>query len=270
MNPPMTESAHKGGQTERPLVLLTNDDGIDSPLLNRLADALESRVHCELLVLAPERQRSAMSHTITLHKPLRVEPRGHGRYAVSGTPVDCVYVGLMKLASRPLSLVISGPNDGYNLGTDVFYSGTVGAAMEGGLRGVPSLAVSVGRDPEPAVTDAVDLVCGLAQKIIHEPLPEGTVLNVNVPPASGGRVRWTSLGKRYYEDDVHERQDPRGRSYFWIGGGVAGIREIEGSDCQAVYQSIISISPLHLDLTRRGLLGSDAPRWAVTGFEFES
>jgi 5'-nucleotidase len=253
----------------RPLVLLTNDDGIDSPLLNQLGAALEERVGCELLVMAPERQRSAMSQTITLHKPLRVRKRGPGRFAVSGTPVDCVYVAVMKMASRPLSLVISGPNDGYNLGTDVFYSGTVGAALEGGLRGVPSIAVSVGREERPGTREAIDLVCGLAQGSLERPLPQGTVLNVNVPAGSGGKTRWTRLGKRFYEDDVHERQDPRGSSYYWIGGGVAGIREIPGSDCEAVYGGVISITPLHLDLTKEALIGQGRPDWRVEGFDFE-
>lgn len=254
--------------SDAPLVLLTNDDGIDSPLLLRLASALEERTPCEVLVLAPERQRSAMSQTITLHKPLRVSQRAERRYAISGTPVDCVYIAVTRLAPRPLSLVISGPNDGFNLGTDVFYSGTVGAALEGGLRGVPSLAVSVGREAAPAVSDAVDLVCGLAQRSIAEPLPEGTVLNVNVPANAQGRVRWTRLGKRYYEDDVQERRDPRNRAYFWIGGGVAGIGEIAGSDCEAVYNQEISVTPLQLNLTCEKLLGESRPKWQVEGFHF--
>ena len=130
---------------ESPLILLTNDDGVDSPHLAVMAESLRTRLGAEVLILAPERQRSAMSHTITLHKPLRVNERSKGVFAVSGSPVDCVYIGVLKVASRVPDLVISGPNDGFNLGTDVFYSGTVGAAMEGGLRGIPSMAVSVGR-----------------------------------------------------------------------------------------------------------------------------
>lgn len=250
-----------------PLILLTNDDGIDSPLLREMALQLKSRLGAEVLVMAPERQRSAMSHSITLHKPLRIQEQEAGFYSVSGSPVDCVYVGVLKLAERRPDLVISGPNDGFNLGTDVFYSGTVGAAVEGGLRGIPSIAVSVDRKSPESVPSACGLVCGLASKAWQEPLPAGTVLNVNVPKNCEGRMRWTSLGKRFYEDDVHERTDPRQQSYYWIGGGIAGIADIEGSDCQAVVsEGIASVTPLHLDLTRHSLLGQEVPSWSLDGF----
>jgi 5'-nucleotidase len=252
---------------EHPLILLTNDDGVDSPHLLRLGEHLQESLAADVLVLAPERQRSAMSHSITLHKPLRVEERSPMRYAVSGSPVDCVYVGVMKVARRRPSLVISGPNDGFNLGTDVFYSGTVGAAVEGGLRGVPGMAVSVDRGGDDAVDEAAQLVATLAERMIHDPLPAGTVLNVNVPTGCEGRVRWTHLGKRFYEDDVHERQDPRGRNYYWIGGGIAGVADLDGSDCQAVYAGIASITPLQLDLTHHELLSSGTPSWNLGKFE---
>lgn len=247
----------------RPLVLLSNDDGIDSPYLTALAEGLTTGLDAEVMVVAPERQRSAMSHTITLHKPLRVVERSPGVFAVSGSPVDCVYIGLMRLCPRPPALVVSGINDGFNLGTDVFYSGTVGAAVEGGLRGVPALAVSLSGE---ALDAAVRLSVGLAGKLIDEPLPAGTVLNLNVPPGATSLV-WTRLGRRFYDDDVHERRDPRGRAYYWIGGGEAGMHDVKDSDCEAVSSGKASVTPLRLDLTAHDLLGDCCPRWTVEGFE---
>ena len=252
---------------DRPLILLTNDDGVDSPHLELLRRYLEESLDAELLVMAPERERSAMSHSITLHKPLRVEERTPNTWAVSGSPVDCVYVGVMKLASRRPSLVVSGPNNGFNLGTDVFYSGTVGAAMEGALRGIPSIAVSVDRQAESAVEEAARLVASLAARLLAQPEAAPVAFNINVPNDSRRRHRFTILGKRSYADDVHVRQDPRGRNYYWIGGGVAGIEDIPGSDCEAVYQGISSITPLGLDLTHRGVLEGNELVDGLDGFE---
>jgi 5'-nucleotidase len=249
----------------RPLILISNDDGIDSPYLLGLADALEQTLDVELLVVAPERQRSAMSHTITLHKPLRVANPAPGRYAVSGSPVDCVYIGLLKLAPRPPALVVSGINDGYNLGTDVFYSGTVGAAFEGGLRGIPSVAFSLAPRAHDALAQATDFATGIIGHLLESPFSGAPVINVNVPANASGRYRWTKLGKRYYEDDVHERKDPRGRSYFWIGGGIAGIEEMAGSDCEAIAEGLVSLTPLALDLTAHAVLGEVAPVLSFDG-----
>ncbi len=248
---------------QAPLIILTNDDGIDSPYLAAMAEHLTSEVGAEVLVVAPERQRSAMSHAITLHKPLRIREQRPGFYSLSGSPVDCVYVACVKLAKRQPALVISGPNDGYNLGTDVFYSGTVGAAIEGGLRGIPSIAVSVDRKSAEVVPAAAELVGRLAQNLFRTPLPEGTVLNVNVPK-DAAETAWTTMGRRFYEDDVHERTDPRGGSYIWIGGGVAGISEEPGTDCVAVMrENKASVTPLMLDPTRHSLVGADAPSWVL-------
>jgi 5'-nucleotidase len=249
----------------RPLILLTNDDGIASAHLQALAAALEG--HAEVMVVAPERQRSAVSHSITLHKPLRMQQVGEMRYALSGNPVDCVYVGLHRLAPRRPHLVISGMNDGFNLGADVFYSGTVGGAVEGALRGLPAMAVSVeARAPEGAVAAAADFAAALALAILSGGLPERTLLNVNVPSKARRGYRITRLGQRLYDEDVHERVDPRGRSYFWVGGGTARHASVPGSDCEAVDNDLISVTPLHLDLTRADLLlAGKLP--AVAGFE---
>lgn len=245
----------------RPLVLLSNDDGILSPHLVELANGVAAIA--DVLVVAPERQRSAASHAITLHKPLRLSPAGPGRYALSGTPVDCVYLGMLKLAPRPPALVVSGPNDGYNLGTDVFYSGTVAAAVEGALRGALGVAVSIAPGAPDAAT-AIQFCVTLIAHCLAAPPPRGTVLNVNLPGRGERRYQWTVLGRRRYDDDVSERTDPRGRPYYWIGGGPTGHDDVHGSDCNAVEHGIISVTPMHLDLTDRARIAS--PAWRVEGF----
>ena len=251
----------------RPLILISNDDGIDSPYLVALADSLDQRADADVLVIAPERQRSAMSHMITLHKPLRVSERAAGRMCASGSPVDCVYLGLMKLAPRPPALVVSGINDGFNLGSDVFYSGTVGAAVEGGLRGTAAMAVSLEHGQPEWLDKAVDISVALARELLARRPPAGIVFNVNVPAGPERRYAITRLGKRRYSDDVQERKDPRGRSYYWIGGGEAGMEELAGSDCDAMRAGITSVTPLALDLTATHLVGQGAPDWSLDGFE---
>jgi 5'-nucleotidase len=249
----------------RPLVLISNDDGILSRHLQELASALEAV--CDVLVVAPERQRSAASHTITLHKPLRLTSVGPQRYALSGTPADCVYVGILRLAPRPPALVLSGINDGYNLGTDVFYSGTVAGAVEGGLRGAVGVALSMASGGV-GLERAIAFAAALVRQLLAEPLPAGTVLNVNVPSDGDGRWAWTTLGRRRYDDDVTERVDPRGRPYYWIGGGSSGHDDLPGSDCNAIARGLISVTPMHLDLTDRRMAerGLAAP-WSLPGFD---
>jgi 5'-nucleotidase len=245
----------------RPLVLCSNDDGVEAPYLTALADAIE--VFADVLVVAPERQRSAASHAITLHKPLRLTEVRPGRYALSGTPVDCVYLGMLKLCDRPPAVVVSGVNDGYNLGSDVFYSGTVAAAVEGALRGAAGIACSLApraKDPQRAIQFAAEVV----RAAVAEPIPAGTVLNVNMPGTSTDRYQWTMLGRRLYADDVAERRDPRGRPYYWVGGGPAGHDDVEGSDCVAVARGWNSVTPMHLDLTDRGRVAQ--PPWTLEGF----
>jgi 5'-nucleotidase len=245
----------------RPLVLCSNDDGIGAPHLTALAALIED--FADVIVVAPERQRSAASHAITLHKPLRlteVKPRW---YALSGTPVDCVYLGILKLCDRLPAVVVSGVNDGYNLGSDVFYSGTVAAAVEGALRGAAGIACSLApraKDPERAIRFAAAVV----RAAVAEPIPVGTVLNVNMPGTPTDGYQWTVLGRRLYEDDVDERRDPRGRPYYWVGGGPAGHDNVDGSDCVAVARGWNSITPMHLDLTDHGRLAR--PPWALEGF----
>jgi 5'-nucleotidase len=246
----------------RPLILCSNDDGIHSSLLDQLVRALEPLA--EVLVVAPERQRSAASHAITLHKPLRLVELAPRRYSLSGTPVDCVYVGMLRLAPRPPTLVISGINDGYNLGTDVFYSGTVAAAIEGALRGSVGIALSLA--PRASDEPSAVAVCrSIVERALEArassggALGAGTVLNVNLPGNGSSEIRWTRLGRRLYEDDVKERSDPRGRPYYWIGGGATGHEDLAGSDCVAVSQGVTSITPLHLDVTDHAKVAT--PLW---------
>jgi len=166
--------------------------------------------------------------------------------------------------------VVSGINDGFNLGTDVFYSGTVGAAIEGGLRGTQAMAVSLERGAPECLDKAIALSVAIGTALLERPLPVGTVLNINVPAGPDRRYRMTRLGRRIYSDDVDERSDPRGRAYYWIGGGEAGMEEVVGSDCDAVRAGLSSVTPLQLDLTAEALLAPDAPEWparVLDGFE---
>jgi 5'-nucleotidase len=242
-------------------VLCSNDDGIDAPHLDGLATRIER--FADVIVVAPERQRSAASHAITLHKPLRLTEVRPKRFALSGTPVDCVYLGMLKLVDRTPAVVVSGVNDGFNLGSDVFYSGTVAAAVEGALRGAAGIACSL----EPRARD-VEHALDFAAKVIHaaltEPMPPGTVLNVNMPGVATDLYQWTTLGRRLYDDDVAERKDPRGRPYYWVGGGPTGHDDVDGTDCVAIARGWNSITPMHLDLTDRGRVAS--PPWALEGF----
>ena len=245
----------------RPLVLCSNDDGVHAPHLEALAKQIEA--FAEVLVVAPERQRSAASHAITLHKPLRLTEVGPRRFSLSGTPVDCVYLGVLKLCDRRPAVVVSGINEGYNLGSDVFYSGTVAAAVEGALRGAAGIAFSL-KTRAPKADHAIEFAAKIVRAAIEEPIPLGTVLNVNMPGNGTEEYEWTTLGRRLYEDDVQERKDPRGRPYYWVGGGPAGHEHVEGTDCTAVEHGRNSLTPMHLDLTDRGRVSN--PPWQIEGF----
>ena len=218
-------------------ILMTNDDGVDSAHLLGLAEAL--RAKHRVIVVAPERQRSAVSHSITLHKPLRLRLLSDDTYSLSGSPTDCVYVGIQKVLPSiadlpPLALVLSGPNDGYNLGTDIYYSGTFAGAFEGVLRGCSGLAVSFAPRMH-ATRVAIELAVAVANDMVaNATAAKPELCNLNVPSGELRGVRATSLGQRHYANDVIEREDPWGRSYIWLGGGATGHAEIAGSDCVAV------------------------------------
>ncbi|MBI4126127.1 MAG: 5'/3'-nucleotidase SurE [Deltaproteobacteria bacterium] len=242
-------------RSHRPLILVSNDDGIYASGIQTLIRALK-RVG-KVIVVAPDQQRSASSHSLTLHKPLRVTKVGPLQYAVNGTPTDCMNLAINKILTRLPDLVVSGINHGTNLGEDVHYSGTVSAAVEGGILGIPSIAVSVtGHEPfrfEPAAA----FVAKLARRVLKEHLPEGIILNVNVPNVSQSRIRgyaFTIQGKRDYGDIIIEKIDPRGHPYFWIGGNEAGVDDIPHSDGNAIRARKISITPLRVDMTDRTVL----------------
>jgi len=253
----------------RPVILVANDDGVRANGIRVLAARLADLG--EVIVVAPDRERSAQSHAFTLDRPLRVDEVEPGVYSCDGTPADCVYLGVLKLSPRRPSLVVSGINHGLNLGSDVFYSGTVAGAVEGALRDIPSMAVSLqwsrGMKTEPETfAAAANLAHALARAMLQEGLPQGTLLSVNVPKDSPRGYRWTRLGRRVYRETVDERRDLRGRHYYWIGGPVEASGDVDGSDCQAVEQGLAAVTPLDLDLTHAGLL-ERLPGWQVHGFE---
>ena len=248
---------------ERPLILVSNDDGIAAPGIIALADALEAIG--EVWVFAPERERSAISHAITLHKPLRVHETAPRRFWVSGTPADSVYVALHHGLPRPPALVVSGINRGANMGEDVLYSGTVGAAMEGCLMGIPSLAVSLTHNHPSTFAVAAELAVRVASELLVRGLPPGILLNLNVPEgcdASRG-IRATRLGRRNYGRVVEKVIDPRHKPYYWIGGPDLGFLPVEGSDCDANHEGLASLTPVHLDLTKYELI-ADLATWTST------
>lgn len=242
-----------------PLILVTNDDGVAAPGLRALVEALHGLG--DLLVSAPDGERSGSSHAMTFHSMLRAREIEPGRWAVSGTPVDCVYFGLINLSDRPPDLVVSGINAGYNLGTDVFYSGTVGGAAEAHLRGTCAMAVSVERGVDARW--ARRCVRALAQRLLARPDPP-VLLNVNVPHVPGlenapperidaasrdQAVMLTRLGRRSYHDAVDRRTDPLGRPYYWIGGPPGELRGQVGDDTWAVAEGLCSVTSLRLDLS---------------------
>jgi 5'-nucleotidase len=234
-----------------PLILVSNDDGIHSEGIVALAEAL--RAVGEVVVVAPDRERSAVSHSLTLHRPLRVEELGPQRYAVNGTPTDCVNLAVNGILGRRPALVVSGINKGANLGDDITYSGTVSAAMEGTLLGIPSLAISVLGRAAFRFDAAAVFAARLAAWVVARGLPPDTLLNVNVPARDDGRpiggFALTRMGRRRYGDAIVEKVDPRGKKYYWIGGEELEFVEEEGTDFHAVSQGLISVTPIHLDLT---------------------
>ena len=233
-------------------VLISNDDGIHSPGLAALDRAARAAGY-ETFVVAPDREQSASSHALTMHRPLRVATAGERRWIVDGTPTDCVNLALCSiLKAEVVDFVFSGINLGPNLGDDVTYSGTVACAFEGTLLGIPSIAFSLDlrREEEtPAMwAEAERAVLQVIRFAAANPFPKETLWNVNLPVGKPAGVKPTRMGRRRYGESVVEKIDPRGRPYFWIGGAhidTAG----DGTDLSAVAEGYVSITPLHLDLT---------------------
>lgn len=244
--------------SQRPLILVSNDDGVEARGIRHLREALTEIA--DVITVAPATEQSAGSHSLTLHRPLRHRMLSEHIHSVDGTPADCIYVALYRESFLPRwpDLVVSGINHGFNLGTDVYYSGTVAAAREAALRGVPAIAFSSGHPDvlEEATTAAVRLCARVLTTPGHEEGERGSLLNVNFPAAAGFHgLRATRLGRRVYHDEVEVRADPRGREYYWIGGPNAHHEPIDGSDTEAVDDGWISVTPLGLDATDPDDLG---------------
>ncbi len=244
-----------------PYILVTNDDGIDSPGLAALKRALSPLG--EVTIIAPAHSWSAAGHTKTMHKPMRVRrgalSDGSEALVTTGSPSDCVSLALLGVLDRRPDLVVSGINKGPNMGEDVTYSGTVAAAMEGVVSGIPAIAASLdaweGWDFETAAT----VVARIAEEILLRGLPPGTLLNVNVPSLPYEELRGilvTRQGRRVYKDVLVERKDPRGETYYWIGGDPPDGEPLEGTDFWAVKHGYVSVTPLKLDLTDYSLMES--------------
>lgn len=234
-------------------ILLTNDDGINAPGIDALYR--EVRKVGEVSIVAPETEQSAMGHAITPYDPLRIRKNYRGGclygYAINGTPADCVKLGAAAIFKEPPDIIISGINLGPNLGVDIIYSGTVSAATEGTILGIPSLAISLATRHEPDYSFAAAFASALCLRVKKKGLPAGMLLNVNIPAVSFDRIKGVKItrqGKARFKDTFEKRTDPRGNTYYWLTGH--NIKEEDkGSDRQAVRENYVSITPLHFDFT---------------------
>lgn len=234
----------------KPIILVTNDDGYLSNALETLATALE--VLGEVWVVAPHSEQSAVGHGVSLHRPLRIENVRDRYFHVDGTPTDCVMLAVHKVLPRRPALVMSGINTGPNLGDDVTYSGTVAGAYEGMLLGIPSIAISNASYDAYKFEDIAKVGVILARHVLEHGLPVDTVLNVNVPQIPFEELQGFSItkqGLRDYGDEIHEREDPRGKQYYWIGGMRPDHIIHDGTDFEAIAENKVSITPLHRNIT---------------------
>lgn len=250
-------------------VLLTNDDGIFAEGLQMLA----VRFHeiAETYVVAPDHEQSATGHAITMHRPLRAEKvklpytPEVAAWAVNGTPADCVKLAVEALLPLRPDLVVSGINRGANLGTDVLYSGTVSAAIEGVILGIPAIAVSLTEHREPRYEYAAEFICRLARLLLEKGVGSDTLLNVNVPGCGREKMQGvaiTRLGVRQYRNAFESRTDPRGRTYYWLAGELVDLEDGDDTDVYAIKKCKISVTPIHYDLTSYGLIGK-LKEWAI-------
>ncbi len=252
-------------------VLISNDDGIDAPGIYALA--LEMKKIARVTIVAPDRQQSAVGHAITMNYPLRAIPfRKNGEffgYAVDGTPADAVKLGVRFLLKEKPDLLMSGINHGSNTAINILYSGTVSAATEGTVLGIPSIAVSLTTHDQADFSYAAKFAARLASRVVEEGLPQGTLLNVNVPAVPEDRiggVRVTRQGSSSWEDTFDVRRDPAGREYFWLTGSMA-VRDTDPETDQiAVRENWISITPIHYELTDRVLL-ERMKHWSLDGLK---
>ncbi len=244
---------------------MSNDDGVLSAGLEALAAAMASLG--EVWVVAPEVEQSAASHAISLHRPLRIRKVRERWYSVDGTPTDCAYLAIHHLMKDELPrIAVAGINHGPNLADDVIYSGTVAAAMEASLLGVPAIAFSLVSRKALDFAPAARFARSLVAVALLEALPPRVLLNVNVPEGQPEGYAVTRLGRHSYGNAVVENVDPRGRRYYWIGGNAYQHEDIPGSDCNAVFdQHLVSVTPMLLDLTDEALL-QRLTQWKLDGF----
>ena len=255
-------------------ILITNDDGIHAEGLLALKAALNGLG--TVYIVAPDRPRSASGHSITLHKPLRVNkvrlPDGSHGYSTNGTPSDCISLGVLDVIGEKVDLVVSGINWGPNLGCDLTYSGTVSAAMEAAIMGIPAFAVSVASYEEGVSFGfAADFSVHLAKMLLKHKLPAFTLLNVNVPNLPADLIRGVEItrqGRRRYMNKLEKRVDPSGRVYYWLGGDAAVDELEEGTDVKAIADDKVSITPIHLDLTAYTAI-EQLKTWGIEEFEFD-
>jgi len=231
-------------------ILVTNDDGVYAPGIRALHDAV--RHLGRAVIVAPERDKSAVSHALTMNRPLLVRELEPDVHTLDGTPTDCVTIGTNKILPRKPDLLVSGINPGANLGDDISYSGTVSAAIEGTMYGIPSLAFSLAGEAPFDFETAAAVAWKLASMALEFGLPEKTLLNINIPqrpPALIRGIRFTRQGRRIYKNAIQETYDPWGRKHYWIGGGTVHWSGGDETDEQAVNDGYISVTPIQLDLT---------------------
>ena len=234
----------------KPLILLTNDDGYFSDGIQALARHLKNQG--EIFIVAPDREKSATSLSLTLLRPLRVERIKKNVFAVDGTPADCIYLAVKKLLPGKPELIVSGLNHGPNLGQqDISYSGTVAAALQGTFLRIPSIAVSIwpGQRGKFEFHFGAKFISGAVPRLLQKKLPAGLTLNINIPPPPVKGIRITKLGQKRYDPEIIEKKDPRENIYYWIGPGKPKPIGDESTDVRAVELGYISITPLHTDLT---------------------
>ncbi len=233
-------------------ILLTNDDGIDAPGINILAGKLEDE-H-EIVIVAPEKEQSATSHSITLFKPIRILEKGDNRYAITGTPTDCISIAFQVILKKPVDLVISGINGGQNMSEDVLYSGTVAAALEAMFLGNKAIALSLASYTEQKFETAAFYMKKMLDKGIFQTIGKKEILNINVPNVEISKVKGikiTELGHRHYTDFVKEQKDEQGKKYYYIGGDEPFWCKDKNKDSRAIAENYISITPIYPDFTKK-------------------
>jgi len=231
-------------------ILVSNDDGVHAKGIVTLAEALKKIAMVD--VVAPDRNRSGASNSLTLNAPLHLKIMENGYVSVEGTPTDCVHVAITGLLETPPDMVVTGINAGANMGDDVWYSGTVAAAMEGRFLGLPSIAMSLASERQEHYDTAARVACELIQHILKEPLPSATILNVNVPDVAYEELRGfeiTRLGTRHCAEPTIKQIDPRGHTIYWVGPAGTEQDAGVGTDFYAIHHNIVSITPLRIDLT---------------------